>query len=188
MNNPFAPVASPGAVCGTGVQAIQQAFAAQAAPAAPVNPFAAVQAPAPAVQYPPLNPPGEAGLGLQPGVPPAPAMRPDDIVEPLPVIAAPTFVAPPVVEPDAPAPRARRGRKPRGASLPPTHSEEKQAMLDAHDAGDLPVESDTVTTSDPRNPTRGYSLDEQLAFATTEELVAQLKTRGYAVTLTDGAP
>lgn len=165
--NPFAPVAAAG-----GVAAIQAAFAAQ--PAAPANPFAVAQPPAPApasvvpsqsTAFAPLNPPGEAGLG---GPPPAAT------VQVAPVAPAATVQAAESASP-------KRGRKPRAkADAAPTMHIDEQGG--AHSS----AEAAEPAAGDPRNPTRGYSLEEQLAFATTEELREALKSRGWTVTLTDG--
>ncbi len=110
--------------------------------------------------HPPLNPPGEAGLGA-----------------PVASVAAPVE---PVVAPE-PAPKARRGRKPRAAEAAPVEvGTDSPGFDEGHPGGG----GAPVTNSDPRNPTRGYSLEEQLAFSTTDELVDALIARGYTVTIT----
>lgn len=193
-SNPFAAVAPAGAVGGAGVQAIQAAFAQAAPGAAPVNPFAAVAAPA--TQHPPLNPPGEAGLGLQP--PPKPRTtwaeqqalydasplshlnpaaedwrRTADAPYCVPTVEAP---APAVVEPDAPAPRARRGRKPKGEKTV------QQKLDEAEAQGDEPEDFGA------ESPAVHEFAQHGLGAFTTEQLRDELKNRGWSVELTDGAP
>lgn len=138
--NPFAAVTTP-----PGVQAIQQAFA-PAVPAvqpAPANPFAPAVDATPVA--PPLNPPGEAGLGLAPAA-----------------VAAPVEPATPVVEPE-PAPRARRGRKPKADRTPAEVEQDIAEQLQNPTLGPAPAEGVDLLTCTTEElvqalKSRGYSV------------------------------
>ncbi len=188
MNNPFATVPTPAAqptlqpnpfAPQAPVQPPSFPMAPTSAPTA--NPFAAVvqapppappvQVPAPPTQgvaaiqaafaFPPLNPPGEAGLGLHPVVT-APAV----------VVEAP---AAPVV-PQEPAPKARRSRKAKAIDVPTEPGPDSPSFDEGHPGGDAQDmtlgELNALADAAP-------AIDS----ATTEELRDALNARGWNVTL-----
>jgi hypothetical protein len=164
MNNPFAVAAQ--------------------APAPTANPFAA-QSAAPMPASNPFAPQVSGGMAAiqaafaQPAQPPPPAAANPFTPAPLnppgeaglgtvPVVAPAQVEAPTVVEPD-PAPRAKRGRKPRAAQA---ESIQQDAPQDNSSDG-------MAYTPDPPVPA------QDLSSYTTEALREELKSRGWAVTLTD---
>ncbi len=184
MNNPFATVPTPAQ------QPQANPFATQVptpqhTPSFPTtaptaNPFAAVvQAPPPAppptqgvaaiqaaFAFPPLNPPGEAGLGLQtitpPNTPPALADHTAAVADALHAQAP------------EPAPKARRSRKPKadvqGDIDAALLRDDVQGAIDA-----ARTEPEPLLDPDAGAPT--------LDSATTEELRDALNARGWNVTL-----
>ena len=146
-----------------GVAAIQAAFAFPAAMAA-------------APTFPPLNPPGEAGLGLQPVAAPAPAQ----------VEAPAAPVAP------EPVTKARRSRKAKADAAPVTAANAFEVRtdpgpdLDADGADCRNYATHPLVDAgySPANEAAmRYGVQPTLDSATTEELRDALNARGWNVTL-----
>ncbi len=139
---------------------VTQAPPTQAPPAPPTQGVAAIQAAFAAA--PPLNPPGEAGLGLQP------------------VAVAPVQVEAPAAP--EPAPKARRSRKPKAVDV---QGDVDAALLRSDVQGAIdaartePDEQDMTLDALNALANRGPTIDS----ATTEELRDALNARGWDVTL-----
>ncbi len=169
----------------------QSAAGPAPAPAAPAPPPPAFGPPPGWPLQPAPQPPAQAqqsfpqlGAVAPPGLPPSAFQAP---VGNVPAAATAALVAiqtsqpapinPPesvaALQPDAAPPPEKRKRGSRQA-----------AAKSGPAAAAAPASAET--DADPRDPRSGYSLEEQLAFATTEELTSELARRGYSGALNFG--
>jgi len=125
------------------------------------------------VPFAPINPPGEASSAPTNGL---------DATPVFPTAEQGTTIAPQTVVAPEPAPKAARTRKPRAGA---TNAGGMPGLVASSEqpAGDGAVVTAEASATPSRTGPQSYTLEEQLAFATVEELTAELKRRGFRIGL-----